>query len=95
MNETKVSTIEEIPSEEYNKIKIRCDDFNHFMTKLTPLEYYRYKKFCDKHLHKETNQGAIGGTISLIFSFTSIGIGKVVRCGICGEEENITDYDIW
>lgn len=54
-----------------------------------------YNEFCTKHIHKDVNKGAIGGHISITFTLTSIGDGKSIKCGICGEEQNITDYDVW
>jgi hypothetical protein len=52
-----------------------------------------YNEFCEKHTHKDVNVGAIGGNISVRFTVTSIGDMPTVRCGVCGEEQNITDYD--
>ena len=52
-----------------------------------------YNEFCEKHKHKDVNKGAIGGNISIKFTVTSIGDMPTVRCGVCGEEKNITDYD--
>ena len=53
------------------------------------------REFEQQHLHPEVNKGAIGGHINYIFTPTSIGNGKSIHCSICGEEENITDYDCW
>ena len=52
-----------------------------------------YNEFCEKHMHKNVNKGAIGGSISVNFMVTSIGDMPTVRCGVCGEEQGITDYD--
>lgn len=52
-----------------------------------------YNEFCEKHIHKDVNVGTIGGNISVRFTVTSIGDIPTVRCGVCGEEKNITDYD--
>jgi len=38
---------------------------------------------------------AIGGHISYEFTPTSIGTGVVIKCSLCGEQENITDYSVW
>lgn len=53
-----------------------------------------YKAFCEKHRHLDVNKGAIGGSISVIFTMTGIGTMPSVKCGICGEKEDITDYDV-
>lgn len=50
-------------------------------------------KFCEKHRHPETKKGAIGGHISVTFAMTSLGEMPSVRCGVCGEKQDITDYD--
>ena len=62
---------------------------------LAEKEYEEASNFENKHIHKEINKGAIGG--GLIISFQPNGLGNVVtiKCDICGEEKNITDYDIW
>ena len=55
-----------------------------------------FEKACEferKHQHKEVNTGAIGGHLSVKFIITSIGALASMCCGICGEEEVITDYD--
>ena len=57
-------------------------------------EEEKFNAFCEKHQHPEADKGAIGGHISFRFTLTSIGDMPTVRCGVCGEEENITDYDI-
>lgn len=54
-----------------------------------------YNEFCTKHMHKNVNKGAIGGHISIRFVLTSVGDGKLIKCGICGKEQDITDYDVW
>ena len=56
-------------------------------------ETQSFNAFCEKHRHSETYTGAIGGHISIRFTITSIGTMPTVRCDVCGEEENITDYD--
>lgn len=55
-----------------------------------------FKKACEfekKHMHRDDNTGAIGGHLSVNFAITSIGLFPSIKCGICGEEEVITDYD--
>ena len=69
------------------------ESFNKYCCKLSKLEYERYKKFQENHRHKDINKGAIGGHISMTFTFTSIGEAKTCHCGVCGQEANITDYN--
>lgn len=49
-----------------------------------------YHEFCEKHRHYS---GAIGGHILVEFTVTSIGDMPTVKCDICHEELNLTDYD--
>lgn len=62
--------------------------------KLYDSEEKKAFEFEEKHkkCHKMTS---IGGGISYIFSPNAIGTVVHVKCGFCGEEEDITDYDIW
>ena len=57
---------------------------------LNEKEEKAYREFCEKHKHYA---GAIGGNISVEFTVTSIGDMPTVKCGICNEELNLTDYD--
>jgi len=63
--------------------------------KLNEKESELAEKFENEHRHPEVYKGAIGGHINFIFTPTSIGDACSIRCDICGEEENITDYDCW
>lgn len=63
--------------------------------KLIGTEAEKAKAFEIKHQHPGTNKGAIGGHISYRFTPTSVANAVSVRCSICGEEENITDYSRW
>jgi hypothetical protein len=38
--------------------------------------------------------GAIGGAFTYCFTPTSIGVACSVKCS-CGEEIDVTDYDLW
>lgn len=61
-----------------------------------------YKKFSD--WKKEHNKkckfsdsmsgGAIGGRFTYIFTPTGVGTATTVKCA-CGEECDLTDYDMW
>lgn len=84
---------EEKDIEDKEKNKELCDNFNKYTMRLTPLEYARYKKFEKNHLHRETNTGAIGGSLSLNLTMTSIGVGKSCECSICKKTANITEYN--
>ena len=63
--------------------------------KLNDKEEVAAEKFLQKHRHPEINKGAIGGGIQFIFTPTYIADACSIRCDICGEEKNITDYDSW
>lgn len=57
-------------------------------------EKKRYKDFCKRHKHPEIEKGSISGHISITFLITSIGAMPSMKCSICGEEEDITDYNV-
>ena len=63
--------------------------------KLNEKEAKLAEEFEKKHRHPDVNKGAIGGHISYEFTPTSIGDAISIRCFVCGEEENITDYNSW
>ena len=63
--------------------------------KLNDKEEAAAEEFMQQHRHPEINKGAIGGHMEFIFTPTSIGDACSIRCDICGEEKNITDYDCW
>jgi len=60
---------------------------------LNDKEFERACEFEKKHMHRDVNTGAIGGHLTVKFTITSIGLFPSIKCGICGEEEVITDYD--
>lgn len=63
------------------------------MFDLNEVEKSRAEEF--KKIHKKCYRPtAIGGQFSYIFTPTSVGTAVSIKC-ICGEQENITDYDIW
>lgn len=61
---------------------------------LTENETKKAEEFEEKHrkCHKPTT---IGGGIEYKFFPNAIGAAVSIKCGFCGEEENITDYDCW
>lgn len=63
--------------------------------KLNDKEEVAAREFMQQHRHSEVNKGAIGGHMEFIFTPTSIGDACSIRCDICGEEKNITDYNCW
>ena len=67
----------------------------HMNFKLNDVEQHQASAFSDKHCHKDRYKGAIGG--HLIYSFTpnSIGCAAYIKCDLCGQDEDITDYDAW
>ena len=84
---------EEKDIEDKEKNKELCDNFNKHTMRLTPLEYARYKKFAENHTHRDIYTGAIGGSLSLNLTMTSVGVGKSCECSICGKIANITEYN--
>lgn len=63
--------------------------------KLTEKENELAEKFLQDHRHPEVYKGTIGGGVEYIFTPTTIGDSISIKCTICDEEENITDYDSW
>ena len=74
---------------ENDKEKDKEDD----TMRLTPLEYARYKKFAENHTHRDIYTGAIGGSLSLNLTMTSVGVGKSCECSLCKKTANITEYN--
>jgi len=63
---------------------------------LCPEEIERAKAFEKKHRAcARKHPTTIGGHISYMFTPTSIGTAVTVECGLCGEFENITEYNNW
>jgi hypothetical protein len=48
-----------------------------------------------KHAGREPYAGAIGGRITYIVGYTTIGSILKVRCESCNEETDLTNYDLW
>lgn len=44
---------------------------------------------------KESEEDDAHFSVSYIMSPTGIGIGVTVKCNRCGDEVDITDYDLW
>ena len=56
----------------------------------------RYEDFTKRHMHDRATSRANGGKCPYLIP-TGTGIGTIlhVKCPICGEEEDITDGDVW
>ena len=64
--------------------------------KFTENEAKAAKEFEEKHIGcVRKNPTAIGGHITYSFTPTGIGLGVTVKCNLCGEELDITDYGCW
>ena len=55
-----------------------------------------YLNFQERHMHERLTSRAQGGKCPYLIP-TGTGIGTIlhVKCPICGEEENITDMEVW
>lgn len=62
---------------------------------MTDKEVLSAREFEQEHCHKGINKGTIGGHIDYIFTPNSIFRGLSIKCNICKEEKNITDYSVW
>ena len=63
--------------------------------KLNEKETELAKKFMQEHRHPDIYKGAIGGHMNFIFTPTSIGDACTIKCTICDEQKDITDYKSW
>ena len=61
---------------------------------LSENEIKKDEEFEEKH-KKCYRPTTIGVGIEYKFFPNAIGTGVSIKCGFCGEEENITDYDLW
>ena len=54
------------------------------------------EKFEKKHLDcARKHSSTIGGAISYCFTPTGVGVSVAVKCNVCNEIEDITDYGDW
>lgn len=51
--------------------------------------------FQSKHNECDGSAGAIGGAVTYSFTPTGLGFIVVLRCSICKQEENVTDFENW
>lgn len=63
--------------------------------KLNEKENECAEKFIRKHRHPETYKGSIGGHLQYVFTPTSVGVACAIKCKVCRDVENITDYSSW
>ena len=47
------------------------------------------------HDHPANNHGAIGGGIQYRFTPTGLGPVIIIKCTVCEQEQNITEFDKW
>ena len=85
----------ETESKEMENFDQNYEMFRKYNLSITPTEYARYRHFTQRHRHDDVNKGAIGGHISMEFTFTSIANSVSCKCSVCGKTANITDYDSW
>lgn len=52
------------------------------------------KAFRDKH-YKSCQHGRMSTTFEYVLTGTGIGTAIQIRCPVCGQAENITDYSNW
>ena len=62
---------------------------------LNKTEQDSYNTFCIEHSSTCGLNATIGGRISLTFTPTSLGCIKTIKCNVCKEEKDITDYNNW
>lgn len=65
------------------------------MFELDDNEIRKLNEWDNKHqCSLKEDSGAIGGRLTYSFTGTSLGQIVVVKCG-CGEEIDLTDYNMW
>ena len=67
------------------------------MFALSEDEHKKYREWNLEHIKTCPlfgNDGAIGGRLTFCFTPTGLGNITVVKC-CCGEEINLTDFDLW
>lgn len=59
-------------------------------------ELEAYNAFCEKHMKCRLDTKIHGGMMPYVVQYgTGIGVITKVHCQVCGEEEDITDSDVW
>lgn len=65
--------------------------------KITGTELDKVNEFKKKHRESCTSKQNLTAGEYWTYTFIPGGIGTVtiIKCNLCGEEENVTDYDCW
>lgn len=70
--------------------------------RLSEYEEDAYRLFCERHRKCKHNRlkryfyyNKLNFGCSIILTPTGIGFGKDAKCNVCGETEDITDYENW
>lgn len=57
-------------------------------------EFVNWEQFREKHRNCEFT-ATEGGKFSFTFIPTGLGTTKIIKCNVCGKEEDITDISNW
>lgn len=65
--------------------------------KITGTELDKVNEFKKKHRESCTNKQNLTAGEYWTYKFIPGGIGTIItiKCNLCGEEENVTDYNCW
>ena len=65
--------------------------------KITGTELDKVNEFKKKHRESCTSKQNLTAGEYWTYTFIPGGIGTIttIKCNLCGEEENVTDYDCW
>jgi hypothetical protein len=64
--------------------------------KLDSVEQKAYAEFIEEHRKScPDTSTACGGAYSITFNITTLGLTKVMQCGMCGKKKNITNFENW
>ncbi len=81
-------------AEENRRIKSKLDRAVAILASEKELEAYR--KFCDEHKQCLSSSRAHWGRVPYVVQMgTGVGVCSRVVCQVCGEEQDITDMDVW
>ena len=58
-------------------------------------ELEAYNNFVNEHLRCRTTKATGGKMPWIMQTANGIGASTIIRCPVCGEEENITDTSVW
>ncbi len=83
---------------EFHKQKDRRNNLDpRIQFEVNEVEQARFEEFSKEHLEKcpHTPQDAMHTRWSFIFTLGGVGTIVEVKCILCGETKNITDFDSW